>query len=217
MITVNTFPVGELQSNCHIVVNSQDNSTVLVDCGGNPVSILKYLNDNGLNLKAILLTHGHYDHFEGASIVQAKTNCKVYISKLDSSMLTDKDTSLAKALGYYDFQPVSEFTTVTDGDTIKEANLEFKVLSTPGHTMGSVCYICQDCLFTGDTLFKHSMGRTDFPNGNYFDMQKSLDRLYNLKGDYRVYTGHNQNSTLNEERKNNPYLLDAIRNVDEFF
>ena len=61
------------------------------------------------------------------------------------------------------------------------------------------------------------MGRTDFPNGNYFDMQKSLDRLYNLKGDYRVYTGHNQNSTLNEERKNNPYLLDAIRNVDEFF
>lgn len=207
---VETLSVGELQSNCHIVINEELKSAILVDCGGEPERVLNHLRSRGVTLSAILLTHGHYDHFEGVAKVQEVTNCKVYVSQKDSSMLTSRELSLAKALYYDDFYPVNKFITVKDGDTIFESDLEFKVLATEGHTVGSVCYLCEDCLFTGDTLFKRSMGRTDFPTGNYFDMQKSLRRLYELKGDYKVFCGHNGNTTLQEERKNNPCMIDAI-------
>lgn len=207
---VKTFPVGELRANCHVVINEELNQVVLVDCGGSVTKLINYINQNNLIVKAILLTHGHYDHFEGVSYIQKNTNCKVYISQKDSYMLTSNVHSLARDLDYDGFNPVHNFETVSNGDTIHEAGFDFEVVSTEGHTSGSVCYICQDCLFTGDTLFKHSMGRTDFPTGNYFDMQKSLKKLYNLKGDYKVYTGHNDNTTLQEERKSNPFMLDAV-------
>jgi glyoxylase-like metal-dependent hydrolase (beta-lactamase superfamily II) len=207
---VQTFPVGELKSNCHIVINEEVNQAVFIDCGGEPLKLLNYLTKNNLELKAILLTHGHYDHFEGVSYVQEKTNCKVYISKQDSNMLTSNVDSLAKLLEYESFSPVKDFITVSNGDVIKEGNLEFKVLSTAGHTLGSVCYICNDCLFTGDTLFKRSMGRTDFPTGSYFDMKNSLQKLYNLEGNYKVYTGHDGNTDLQSERDYNPRMKDAV-------
>ncbi len=205
-----TFPVGELRANCHVVVNEELNQVVLVDCGGSAIKLMDYITKNSLTVKAILLTHGHYDHFEGVSYVQNKTNCKVYVSQKDSYMVTSNIHSLARSLDYDSFYPIKSFETVSNGDIIHEAGFNFEVISTEGHTAGSVCYICENCLFTGDTLFKHSMGRTDFPTGNYFDMQKSLKMLYNLKGNYRVYTGHNDNTTLQEERKFNPYMLDAI-------
>jgi glyoxylase-like metal-dependent hydrolase (beta-lactamase superfamily II) len=212
---VETLAVGELQSNCHIVINEETKSAVLVDCGGEPNKILQRLNKLGLTLSAILLTHGHYDHFEGVAKVQELTNCKVYISQKDSPMLTSNELSLAKSLDYDSFNPVNDYITINDGDTINEVGFEFKVIATEGHTIGCVCYLCQDCLFTGDTLFRCSMGRTDFPTGNYFDMQKSLKLLYNLKGDYNVYCGHNGNSTLQFERRHNPCMLDAVN--DDFY
>lgn len=212
---VETLTVGELQSNCHIVIDERLKSAVLVDCGGEPEKVLSYLKSLGVTVSAILLTHGHYDHFEGVSKVQEATKCRVYVSEKDSLMLTSDTLSLAKALGYYTFNPVSEYITIHEEEVISEGGLEFSVLSTAGHTAGSVCYICQDCLFTGDTLFKLSMGRTDFPTGSYFDMQKSLSRLFNLRGDYRVYCGHNSNTTLQFERENNPCMHDAIN--DDFY
>ncbi|MGN1410927.1 MAG: MBL fold metallo-hydrolase [Oscillospiraceae bacterium] len=212
---VETLPVGELQANCHIVINEELKSTVLVDCGGQPIKILEYLRSQGLGVSAILLTHGHYDHFEGVAKVKECTNCKVYISKQDSNMLTSDILSLAKSLDYDKFNPVDDFITIQDGETISESGFDFKVLSTPGHTAGSVCYLSDDCLFTGDTLFKNSMGRTDFPTGSYFEMQKSLKRLYELEGNFKVYPGHNSNTDLQSERKNNPCMIDAIS--DDFY
>lgn len=212
---IETFSVGELQSNCHIVINEDLKTAVLVDCGGEPIKLLNYINRNNLSVKAILLTHGHYDHFEGASYIQKETNCNVYVSLKDSNMLTSSIHSLAKALDYDSFQPVESFITVSEGDTIKEAGFEFKVLSTPGHTAGSLCYICKDNLFTGDTLFRRSMGRTDFPTGSYFDMKNSLQRLYNLEGNYNVYTGHNGNTDLQSEKMLNSCMQDATR--DDFY
>lgn len=212
---VQTLVVGELQSNCHIVINEELKSAVLVDCGGEPQKILNYVENLGLKISAILLTHGHYDHFEGVSKVQEVTNCKVYISKLDSVMLTSREYSLANLLDYDTFQPVEKFITVGEGDIIKESGFEFKVLSTAGHTSGSVCYICEDCLFTGDTLFKRSMGRTDFPTGSYLDMQKSLKRLHDLNGNFKVYAGHNGNTDLQSERLLNGCMYDAMR--DDFY
>ena len=212
---VDTLPVGELQSNCHVVINEELKSAVLVDCGGEPDRILKYLKNQDVKLSAILLTHGHYDHFEGVSRVQEVTNCKVYTSKQDSPMLTSKELSLAKALYYGTFYPAESFVRIQDGDKILESGFEFTVLSTSGHTSGSVCYMCENSLFTGDTLFRRSMGRTDFPTGSYFDMQKSLKRLFDLKGDYNVYCGHNNNTTLQAERKENPCMIDAIN--DDFY
>lgn len=212
---VETLSVGELQSNCHVVINEELKSAVLVDCGGEPEKVLNRLEGLQVTLSAILLTHGHYDHFEGVSKVQEVTKCKVYISEKDSPMLTSDELSLAKALCYGKFNSVTEYITVQEDDIIIESGFEFKVLSTSGHTSGSVCYMCEDNLFTGDTLFKGSMGRTDFPTGNYFDMQKSLTRLFNLNGDYNVYCGHNSNTTLQFERKYNPCMIDAIN--DDFY
>jgi len=212
---IETLVVGELESNCHIVINEDLKSAVLIDCGGEPEKILNYLNKNSLELKAILLTHGHYDHFQGVYEVQNKTNCNVYISYKDSIMLTSNIYSLATMLNYPNFEPVENFITVSEGNIIRECDFEFKVLSTPGHTDGGLCYICQDNLFTGDTLFKQSMGRTDYPTGSYIDMRKSLKRLYELDGNYNVYAGHNENSDLQSERDLNPYMKDALN--DDFY
>ena len=104
------------------------------------------------------------------------------------------------------FNPVTKFTEVKDGDTITQDELTFKVLHTPGHSAGSVCYICDDVIFSGDTLFCGSMGRTDFEDGSSEEILKSLKKLANLKGDYKVYPGHFQSTTLEAERKNNPYM-----------
>ncbi|MBP1577323.1 MAG: MBL fold metallo-hydrolase, partial [Oscillospiraceae bacterium] len=98
-----------------------------------------------------------------------------------------------------------------EGDIVKVGSLEFKVMATPGHTRGGVCYICEDCIFSGDTLFKHECGRTDLDGGSYPEILRSLKRLHDLEGDYNVLPGHDALSTLEEERRRNPYMREAVR------
>lgn len=197
--------LGPLAANCYIIETKNKNA-VAIDIGGDYPKFKNTLIENGLTLKKILLTHGHYDHFGDVAAAACDTGAEVYIHKLDAHMLTSKVDSHAVHISITPFMPVNDFTTIEDGDEIKLDELTFKVLSTPGHTKGGVCYICEDSIFTGDTLFKLSMGRTDFPTGNPTEMHNSLLKLAKIEEDLNVYPGHNESSTLAFEKRNNPYM-----------
>lgn len=199
------LPVGDMRANCYIIETENKNAAA-VDTGSDFAKIKSVLDEHGLTLRKILLTHGHYDHIGAVQEAAGVYGAEVFIHEEDAPMLTSRTKSLADAIGYGEFNEVSVFKTVKDGDIITLDELSFEVLHTPGHTRGGVCYKCGNALFTGDTLFKLSMGRTDFPGGNMGEMFNSLQRLAALEGDYDVYPGHNETSTLSFERKNNAYL-----------
>ncbi len=202
---VTRIPVGDLRANCYIIETENKNAAA-VDPGGDFEKIKAFLKDNNLDLKKILLTHGHYDHIGAAAQTAEEYGAQIYIHEQDSVMLTDRTANLADAIGGGKFIPTDNFNAINDGDVIRLDELEFEVIHTPGHTRGGVCYKCGNALFTGDTLFKMSMGRTDFPGGSMGEMYDSLKKLAALEGNYEVYPGHNETSTLDFERKNNVYL-----------
>ena len=155
---------------------------------------------------AILLTHGHYDHIAGVEQVREKYQIPVYVHSLDANMLTDSRANLGDWLSTQPFQPVQEWKTVEDGDTLQFGDNTFTVIHTPGHTPGSVCLQSGDVLYTGDTLFRMSRGRTDFPGGSDAQMLESFRKLKALDGDFRVLPGHNEESTLSFEKEHNPTM-----------
>lgn len=202
---VKVMPLGELRANCYIV-ETENKNAVAVDIGGEPEKLLQYLKDNDLTLKKIFLTHGHYDHIGGVYEVQKQTGAEVYVHSGDAMKIKSEVGSLAINLGETDFKKIENYTEVKDGDIITLDELEFKVMHTPGHTNGCVCYICDECIFTGDTLFRCSIGRTDLPDGDFNKMSESLQKLNALEKDYIVYPGHEGETTLAYEKNNNPYL-----------
>lgn len=202
---IKVMPLGELRANCYIVETAKKNAAAF-DIGGEPEKLLQYLKESNLTLKKIFLTHGHYDHIGGVYEVQKQTGAEVYVHSGDGMKIQSSSGSLAVNFGRIDFKKIENFTEISDGDVIALDELEFKVLHTPGHTSGSVCYICNDYIFTGDTLFRCSIGRTDLPDGDFGKMSLSLEKLKALKEDYIVYPGHEAESTLDFEKNNNPYL-----------
>jgi glyoxylase-like metal-dependent hydrolase (beta-lactamase superfamily II) len=147
------------------------------------------------NLAAILLTPGHFDHVGAVKDLVADTDCKVYIHEYELSL----PASLTAG-------PLYCTNVYGEGDVLQLAGLTIRVLHTPGHTPGSVCLMIEDNLFSGDTLFRDSCGRTDLPGGNPTEIFQSLRRLAALEGDYRVLPGHSMETTLEDERQYNPYL-----------
>ena len=200
-----TLPLGSMGTNCYIIATENKNA-VAVDIGDDFPKFKKFIEDRGLNLKKILLTHSHFDHVLGTEEARKTYDAEVFVHELDSWKLNDEEGCFCGLKYGMHFNPVTKFTEVKDGDTITQDELTFKVLHTPGHSAGSVCYICDDVIFSGDTLFCGSMGRTDFEDGSSEEILKSLKKLANLKGDYKVYPGHFQSTTLEAERKNNPYM-----------
>lgn len=194
---------GSMDNNCCLIVDEKSNKSALVDCTEFSQKMLDLIGDT--DLCYILLTHGHFDHITGARDVKAKFGAKIVISKTDAPMLNSSRLSLA-AFCNAEQNDVDADILVDDGDEIELGDIKIKVMSTPGHTSGSVCYIANDCIFSGDTLFRCSCGRTDFPSGSPQQMAQSLQRLKELDGDYKVYTGHNSITTLDFERANNPYM-----------
>ncbi len=194
---------GSMDNNCSLIIDEKTNQSALVDCNEFSQKMIDMIGDT--DLKYILLTHGHFDHIIGARDTKAKYGAKVVISSEDEPMLSSSKLSLA-AFCNAPQNDVEADIIVSDGDEITLGDIVIKVMSTPGHTLGSVCYIAENCIFSGDTLFYCSCGRTDFPSGSPEQMMSSLQKLKALDGDYKVYTGHNNLTTLDFERKNNPYM-----------
>lgn len=202
---IHTLQLGELRANCYIA-ETAPNQCVAVDIGGNPRLLLEFLTMKKLTLSKILLTHGHFDHINGVEEVSVKTGAEVFIHEEDAPMLNSAGLSLSDMISVAPFNPVTEYTVIHDGDIISDGECDFKVLHTPGHSMGSVCYICGDVIFSGDTLFCCSVGRTDFHGSSPELMVNSLEKLYSLDGNYTVFTGHGDKTELEYEKNSNPYL-----------
>jgi len=164
--------------------------------------VLDYIEANKLKVRAIFLTHGHFDHTTGAAALKEETGADLYIHRLDCAE--------KKSEGYMKYVPPADVKHYAEGDEIRVSGLVFKVLETPGHSPGSVTLMCEDALFTGDTLFRDSCGRTDFEGGSMRVLLKSLKRLYELEGDFEVYPGHADCTTLSRERSENYYMQRAI-------
>ena len=195
-MTVEKFSVGSYQTNCYMVYGETD-KCVLIDPGYQPEEILEQVRIKGKTVEAILLTHGHFDHVGGVKKIAQETGCRVYIGEEDlflPPMLT------AGQIYYTD--------NYGEGDTVTVAGLSFAVLRTPGHTSGCVCLLCEDTMFSGDTLFAGTCGRTDLPGGSHFEIMQSLARLAKLDKDYRVLPGHGEETTLSRERRFNPFMQD---------
>ena len=195
MLQIHTLPLGDYQTNCYILHQEGNRDCLVIDPGYEPEIILSYLSEKGLTLQAVLLTHGHFDHVGAVRELAAQTDCRVYINP--------KDLSLPSMLTA---GPLYYTNTYGEGDRLDIAGISFRVLETPGHTPGSVCLITENSIFSGDTLFCGSCGRTDLPGGDYRAMKESLKRLAALREDYAVYPGHGSDTTLAWEQKTNPYL-----------
>ena len=160
----------------------------------------------GKNVELILLTHAHFDHIMGVAQAVKETQAKVYLQKEDQQMATDSSLNLTSEVG---FPPIETFPIerlLGEDETFSLGNLDIREIHTPGHTKGSCCFLTGNAIFSGDTLMKGTVGRTDFPSGSYQDMIHSIGKLKALSGDYKIYPGHEEKTTLSWERKYNPYM-----------
>lgn len=201
---VEILPVGEIGTNCCFVV-SESSSVAILDPGAQCEKIVRKIEQNGWKPGMILLTHGHFDHIGAVRELKERYSIPVYIHSADVEMLDSPEKNGGMSLMGRSIT-CSWDKTVEDGAKISLDELEFTVIHTPGHTKGSVCYQVEDSIFSGDTLFCGGMGRTDLYGGSYSELSASLKKLANLEGDFQVYPGHGPSTTLEQERRENPYL-----------
>lgn len=202
---IKTIPVGQLETNCYIVTDEETLKCAVIDPGDESSVILDYIESNKLKVEAIFLTHGHHDHWLGLDGVREETGAPTYIHKADTFPAGTQGSHMQ-------FPADSDIKFYKEGDVISVGKLAFKVLETPGHSRGSVTLLCENAMFSGDTLFRDSCGRTDFEGGDMNTILKSLLRLSALDGDYEVYPGHMASTTLSRERSFNYYVNYAKNN-----
>ncbi len=186
---------------CNVYEVIADNKNcILIDCADG--RDLAECQSAGLTPKAVLLTHGHLDHMAGCAVLQ-NVGAQIYCGEGELDFIF---SDANKSIFGLDIPKFKIDKTLKDGDEIELCGLKIKVISTPGHTAGGVTYVIGDCLFTGDTLFCGSVGRCDFPTGDEKQLVKSVKKLYALQGDYRVLSGHGEETTLGRERRFNAFV-----------
>lgn len=201
MIEIITLSDGFFSTNTYIVFNKENKDAVIIDAGSSFDFVNKQIQSKNLNIHALLLTHGHFDHIMSAKAVQ-NSGIKVYVHKNDALKLKENKYSFLML----DF-PTLEPDVLIDEGELKLGSLMIKIIHTPGHSKGSVCYMIGGALFTGDTLFKLSVGRSDFADGSQKDLANSIkNKLFSRDKDYKIYPGHGQSTTLFFEKENNPYF-----------
>ncbi|CUP85630.1 metallo-beta-lactamase family protein [Clostridium paraputrificum] len=198
---IKAIPAGIYDANCYIVMDEKTKNAVVLDPGGDGEMLERAIKDMKANVKSILLTHGHMDHVGGVEYLSDKLNVPFYISKIDEEYM-EKDNyvfgSIRNANGYLE-----------DGNALSFGSLNIKVIATPGHTKGGLCFLIEDKLFTGDTLFQGSIGRTDFIGGSFPEIIDSIKtKLLPLGDEIEVYPGHGPKSSIGYEKGYNMYLND---------
>lgn len=201
--------VGVVGTNCYIVYDEATREGAVIDPGDNAESILKAVREQGIEVKYILLTHAHFDHVLAAAAVKEATGAQLVLHEADVPYLSrDAMRDFAPYVKHYE-EPVVD-VRAREGTEVTFGGLTATYLHTPGHTPGSCTLRIGGALFTGDTLFRHECGRCDLPGGDFNKMLDSLARLAGLPGDYPVLPGHEGASTLDEERRANPYIRQAL-------
>ncbi len=199
-MTVRCFPVGPIQANCYLVMGESPSQGVVIDPGGDAEFLISQCEKMNMTPAAILLTHGHFDHVGGIDGLRERwPDLPVYIHPDDVGQMPQ-----------FQWQGTGDVRELADDQNLKLAGLSVHVLHTPGHSPGSVVLVLGNALFTGDTLFAGSMGRTDLPGGDERQIMTSLKRLGELDGDFTVHPGHMEVSTLENERNGNPFLRHAL-------
>lgn len=196
---IKTYPIGIYEENIHVLIDSKSKDASIIDPGGNAEVLINKINELKCNVKYILLTHGHFDHVGALKEVSEYFNAPIYINKKEIEfMKIDKSV----------FGEVPEnYTLIEDGDTLSFGDDVIKCIHTPGHTKGGMCYLYKDAMFTGDTLFKGSVGRSDFVGGDFNELINSIKtKLMILDENIRIYPGHMDSSTIGYEKLRNPFL-----------
>ena len=199
-MTYERLPVGAYQANCCLVYDDRHRA-VVIDPGEEAPRLLAKIQALGLQVEAIFLTHVHFDHVGAVQALQDVTSAPLYVHEAELPALTDPLYSMVT-------EPLSLVAdrVLQDNDTLTAGSLTFTVLHTPGHTRGSVCYLCEDALFAGDTLFAGSVGRTDFAGGSFTALRESLVRLAALPEHIKVVPGHGPETTIGMEKRSNPFM-----------
>ena len=195
MLKIHVLQLGAYMTNCYIIHDQQANTCCVIDPGAKAEKVLALLQQEGLTLEAILLTHGHFDHVGAVKELCATTGCAVYLCEDDLLMPPNMTTG-----------PLHYTDNYGEGDVLELAGLRIQVLHTPGHTPGSVCLMVEDAIFAGDTLFAGSCGRTDLPGGNEAALKDSLHRLRDIRQEYRIFPGHGIATLLSREQEYNRYM-----------
>ena len=202
---VKKYTAGMYRTNCYLVIDENTKECAIIDCTDVVPGMDEYIESNKLSVKYIIFTHGHFDHIGGLSYYFDKYKPAVAIHSFDANCLTDEKANFTYPAPYK-FIPVKPTTLLSDGDKIKIGGITLNVIHTPGHTKGGICLYEDGCLFSGDTLFYRSVGRTDFPGGSFEEIKKSVLKLFELPDNTKVYPGHGEETTIAEEKFENPFV-----------
>ena len=205
---IERFVLGPIETNCYVVVNEDTKECFAVDMAYCPQEYVDHIREQGYQMKALFLTHGHFDHIMGLSDVMEDIKIPVYVEEADLPMMMDGESNLSSGYmrGGYQF---ADAVPVRDGQQLQIAGFQFRVIHTPGHTPGGCCYYMEqeDVLFSGDTLFRTSVGRSDFPGGSASALVRSVkEKLLILPEETHVYPGHMEETTIGYEKRHNPFV-----------
>ena len=203
-MTVHSFTLGPLENNCFVVEN--DKRCIIIDVPMGIEPLIAFIKNRKLDPEAVLLTHGHFDHIGGLAELKQNRKIPIYIYRDDAPFLVDDDLNGSVFFGFPGCSTPAD-KTFEDGQVLEIAGMKIKVLHTPGHTAGGVCFLIEKDLFAGDTLFNSGVGRTDLPGGSMKAIKDSIrSKLFKLPPDTRVYPGHGPETTIDFEMKSNPFV-----------
>lgn len=204
-VAIKRLPVGALEGNCYIVYNEDSREAMIIDPGDEPDRIMDLIRKDGISVKYIVCTHAHFDHVGAIPDLKQETGAKIIMHE-DESQVYEAAKKMAAMWGFYIEDMPKPDIFVQEGDHIELGDMKFEVMHTPGHSPGSMCLYGHGILFSGDTVFAGSIGRTDFPGGSLENMRKSFRRIISLPEETEILSGHGPKTTVEREKRDNFFI-----------